>query len=99
MAQLELRPIRVGKYRRGMAGSIRIDMTPMVDLGFLLITFFIFTTTMTDPKVMNLVMPKQSEDSTEVRQSRSLSLILGADNKVYAYEGFWDDALKNNQVI
>jgi biopolymer transport protein ExbD len=95
MAQLELQPISAGKTRRRLHASLRIDMTPMVDLGFLLITFFIFTTTMSEPKVMNLAMPKEQGDSTEVKQSRSLTLILAGDDKIYAYEGMTQQPNKN----
>jgi biopolymer transport protein ExbD len=65
-------------------------MTPMVDLGFLLITFFIFTTTMSTPSTMKLIMPKDEKDpenETEVKESGALTIMLGANNAIYFYEG------------
>jgi biopolymer transport protein ExbD len=70
--------------------STRVDMTPMVDLGFLLITFFIFTATMSSPTTLPLNMPKDVDDpnkKTEVKQSSVLTIMLGKGNQVYYYEG------------
>jgi len=70
--------------------STRIDMTPMVDLGFLLITFFIFTTTMTSPTTLKLNVPKDTENEEEqnkAKESGALTIMLGKANKVYFYEG------------
>lgn len=70
--------------------STRVDMTPMVDLGFLLITFFIFTATMSEPKAMNLNLPKdpeKPEEEMKTKKSGALTIMLGKDNHVYYYEG------------
>lgn len=70
--------------------STRVDMTPMVDLGFLLITFFVFTSTMNEPKSLNLNMPKddvEEKNKTEVKESAVLTILLGKGNRVYYYAG------------
>jgi biopolymer transport protein ExbD len=70
--------------------STRVDMTPMVDLGFLLITFFIFTTTMSSPKALNLNMPKDTKNEEELnkaKESGALTIMLGKNNGVFYYEG------------
>ncbi len=70
--------------------STRIDMTPLVDLGFLLITFFIFTTTMSTPSTMDLFMPKDTEkdeDLNKAKESGALTIMMGKDDHIYFYEG------------
>jgi len=70
--------------------STKVDMTPMVDLGFLLITFFIFTTTVAQPTAMKLFMPKdvdKPEDQNKVKESGAFTIMLGKEDQVYYYEG------------
>jgi len=68
--------------------STRVDLTPMVDLGFLLITFFIFTTTLSEQKAMRLKLPMDDEKNPSTTAvSKTLSLLLCKDNKVKYYTG------------
>ena len=84
--------------KKGKKLSTRVDLTPMVDLGFLLITFFIFTTTVSQPTAMKIFLPKdvqKPEDQNKVKLSAVLTIMLGKDNNVYYYEG---DDPKNLKV-
>ncbi|HEX6226631.1 MAG TPA: biopolymer transporter ExbD [Chryseolinea sp.] len=78
---------------RSKKTSTRIDMTPMVDLAFLLLTFFVMTTTLNKPQTMEITMPEKpkSEDKQPVvNEKRVLTLILGGEDKIYWYLGITD---------
>ncbi|MHA4737044.1 ExbD/TolR family protein [Dyadobacter sp. MSC1_007] len=72
--------------------STRVDMTPMVDLGFLLITFFMLATTMSKPTSMTLAVPdktdEEDKEKTEpLKASKVLTLFMGANDDVYYLDG------------
>jgi len=98
MANIDLQTADCRGTKRRVHSAIRIDMTPMVDLGFLLITFFIFTTTMSNKTTMKLYMPHEG-DPTPTGESRVLTVLLGNNNSVYAYEGAFENAVKEQRVV
>ncbi len=82
---------------RSKKSSTRIDMTPMVDLAFLLLTFFILTTTLSKPTTMEITMPekpKENDKQPEVNEKKVLTLVLGANDKVYWYVGITEPEAK-----
>lgn len=86
------------KQRKKM---IRVDMTPMVDLGFLLITFFMFTTNFTKPNVMDLGLPAKdpnpiSQPTPPIDVDNQITFILGKDNRVFYHQKTKEDLNRSN---
>lgn len=79
------------KKRRSKKLSTRVDFTPMVDLGFLLITFFMLATTLNKPQTMEIALPskEKSDEANQsvVKASRAITILLDKGNAVYYYEG------------
>lgn len=87
------------KEQSGKGGKVRskkqpphVDLTPMVDLAFLLITFFMLVTTFNKPNVMDLGLPAKPKvdgpkpPPTEIDLTNSLTLIIGKDNRVFYHQ-------------
>lgn len=95
MADIDTSQSGGGKKKGPKKVSTKVDMTPMVDLAFLLITFFMLTTTFNTPKVMQVLMPNKTENKKE-KQDESFGkctvIILGdydeakKENKLYWYQ-------------
>ncbi len=95
MAEMDTSSKDTGKkgtgVKKGKKLSTRVDLTPMVDLGFLLVTFFVFTTTMSESKAMNMNEPKDDPGKEiKVKNSGAMTILLGKENQVYYYYGQLD---------
>ena len=77
--------------------NLVIDMTPMVDLGFLLIAFFILTTQLSQPAVVKLYMPHDGV-VTKVAESRSLTILIGDKTNLFYYSGTEEEAIKQKTI-
>ena len=76
----------------------KIDMTPMVDLGFLLISFFVITTELNKPASFSLNMPKDGPPAP-LRDSSALTVLLAGNDSIFYYKGSWDDAVRGNKIL
>lgn len=85
-----------GKKGKPKKINLRVDFTPMVDMNMLLITFFMFCTTLSKPQVMDIAMPTDQDvdeqETPKVKESKAITLLLGADDKVYYYLGKLDES-------
>ena len=96
MAEVQVKEQEGGKNKQKKK-HLRVDFTPMVDMNMLLITFFMFCTTLLKPQTMNINMPTkdtppEEEANTKARASTAVTLLLGADDELYYYTGLIDDA-------
>ncbi len=92
MAEIIQEEKQKGGKKKPKKGSAHIDMTPMVDLMCLLLTFFMLTTAFSKPKVMEIVLPEKIRKNEKVEppkiaESRTLNIILGPEDKVFWYPG------------
>lgn len=83
----------------------RVDLTAMVDLAFLLITFFMLTTSLNKPQAMDVAMPdknkieEEKDDKLEIADNRSVTVVLGSDDKVLWYYGQSANPIRGPEVV
>jgi len=97
MAELNYSPGNASKHALKKVPA-RVDLTAMVDLAFLLITFFMLTTSLSKPRSMPVVMPADGP-AGPVPESRSMTVCLGRNNQVLYYLGLPDKPLIGPQVV
>lgn len=90
-----------GGKKRAKKMSVHLDMTPMVDLAFLLLTFFMLTTTFSKPQTMEInmpVKPDSEEEQIALKASNAMTIILGEDDRLFYYYGLGDPA-ENPELV
>ncbi|MFD2965130.1 MULTISPECIES: ExbD/TolR family protein [Olivibacter] len=93
----------MAELNTGGKQSPRVDLTAMVDLAFLLITFFMLTTSLAKPHAMDVAMPdkdkENKDDNLEVADNRSMTILLGANNKIEYYMGQLEKPLDGPTIV
>lgn len=93
----------MAELNTGKKSTPSVDLTPMVDLAFLLITFFMLTTSISKPFAMDVAMPDKTEensnDQLDVADNRTITLLLGSDNKIEYYMGLLDRPIEGPTVV
>lgn len=94
MADVEIKNKKSNQaFKRPGKKIIKIDLTPMVDLGFLLITFFVFTATLAKATVMEMITPADAPPANEVCNSCALTVLLDKNDAVWYYQGAFETAI------
>lgn len=93
MADVQVNQSKGTRGRR----SLSIDLTPMVDLGFILITFFIYTTSIAEPRMMDINMPyKPATESTAYVDTATITIIPTKNHLYATYTGTYRDCMQFN---
>jgi len=71
------------KKKKGRRLGVRIDMTPLVDVAFLLLTFFMLTTSMSRPQTMEINLPPDKDVKVDVAESNLLTLRINKEGAIY----------------
>ncbi len=104
MAEVQQKDSGKGGKVKQKKQTLRVDFTPMVDMNMLLITFFMFCTSLSKPQTMEIAMPPKQEDMDqmekppEVDKTRAVTIILDANNQAFYYFGLPDYADVNSLV-
>lgn len=78
------------KRKKSKRVGFHLDMTPLVDITFLLLTFFMFTTTMAAPQALDMTIPPEIDVEVEVRESELMSIFVRDDNQLFWAKGSED---------
>jgi len=79
-----------GKKKKARRLGIRIDMTPLVDVALLLLTFFMYTTSMSRPQTMEINLPPDKDVKVEIAESNLLTLRINEKGEI-----FWNSGIES----
>ena len=98
MADLTTSENAGGRFKRKRV-PLRVDLTAMVDLAFLLITFFMLTTTLAKKRAQPIAMPDEFVDAAPTPASRTMTVCLGTHNEALWFMGTADDPITKPQLV